>query len=250
MKPTIATVILNEYADALTAKGITPSATATRKAALKKALNYFKNRKELDETIKNQPKFGKFIVQVRNDFPKKEADKIRNALVKYAELILGLSIASDPAEVKKALLSYADAVAAFDRFGEFNTDNIVGEYGEDYVCKKFKLDRSFTNSKDYDAVFEENGVIKTVQIKARWARTSQELNGTNVFGDIKPNKIDYFVGVIFDSRFDEAVLIVMDQAMMQDYFTVNTRKRKIVIYNPSFDFDRFCLKALNKKKVR
>ena len=242
--------ILTDFADALSKEGKTKKAITSRKRDLKIALNLFKNKAEFEETIKNNASFASFIRELMNHYPQRKVNDIKNAMSCYARVCLSISIFTKPDVIKAALKKYSEAVQQFDTFGEFDTVNIVGEYGEYYICRHFKLERAFTNEKAYDATFKENGVEKKAQIKTRWYR-GQNLSSENIeFGTIKPNEIDYFVGVIFNADFTDALIIVMDKNCINAYFNHYQRKKKVIIYNKNFDFSSFTINSLNGIKVK
>ena len=157
--------ILDEFAIALGKDGKTQASITSRKRDLKVALKYFQNKKDFIKTITNNASFANFVRDLKKTFPQRKIEDIKNAISCYAKLCLSISIFTKPDEIKSALKKYSEAVQLFDTFGEFDTVNIVGEYGEYYICRRFKLDRAFTNKKAYDATFIEGGVEKKVQIK-------------------------------------------------------------------------------------
>ena len=249
MKDNDIKAILDEFANALQRDGKTKNAIASRKRDLKVALLHFKNKKEFEETISNNSKFANFINDLKQTVPQDRISDIKNAISCYAKLCLSISIFTKPDEIKKALQKYSEAVQLFDSFGEFDTVNIVGEYGEYYICHRFKLNRAFTNKKAYDATFIENGVEKKVQIKTRWYR-GNNLNNENIeFGSIKPAEIDYFVGVIFNVDFTDATIIVMNKDGINDYFNHYKITKKVIRYNRQFDLTKFAINRLNGKQI-
>ena len=242
--------ILLQYADALKNDGKTDKAIVSRKRDLKKALGYFKSRKDYEKTITNNASLANLIRNLKKTYPQGKVDDIKNAISLYSKLCLGVSVFTDPALIKNALKQYSDAVQLFDSFGEFDTVNIVGEYGEYYICHRFKLDRAFTNKKAYDATFNENGVEKKVQIKTRWYR-GNNLSKENIeFGSIKPSAIDYFVGVIFNADFSNALIMVMNQKGISDYFNHYKIAKKVIRYNKNFDLPAYTIKSLNGKTIK
>ena len=248
MKDVEIKTILQEYENGLKKDGKTLKSIASRKRDLKKVLMLFNSRQEFDEIVKSNASFSQLLKKIRNKYDVDKIYDIKNAISCYAKLVLNKSIFTDSKIIKNALLDYSRAVQKFDEFGEFDTANIVGEYGEYFICKKFHLDRSFTNSKSIDATFVENGIEKGVQIKARWYR-GNDLSSANIeFGSIKPNEIDYFVGIIFDSNFDVAKLLVMSKDLIDLYFEKYNRKKKVIIYNNCFDESKFCLPVFNNVK--
>lgn len=242
--------ILQEYENGLKKDGKTSKSIVSRKRDLKKALVLFNSRSEFDETVKSNASFSQLLKNLRNKYGTDKIYDIKNAISCYAKYAFNISIFTNHKVIKDALLNYSEAVAKFDEFGEFDTANIVGEYGEYYICKKFHLDRSFTNSKSIDATFAENGKEKGVQIKARWLRDGNLDSKSIEFGSIKPNEIDYFVGVIFDTNFDVVKLIVMSRDLIDLYFKKYSRSKKAIIYNKHFDESQFCLMELNQTKCR
>ena len=249
MKDSELKALLNEFAIALRNDGKTQSAIASRKRDLSFALKYFANRKDFEKTISNNASFANFIRNLRKTCTQKKISDIKNAISCYAKLCLSISIFTKPEVIKNALQKYSEAVQAFETFGEFDTVNIVGEYGEYYICRYFKLDRAFTNKKAYDATFIENGVEKKVQIKTRWYRGSDIKNENIEFGSIKPSEIDYFVGVIFNADFSNATVLVMNKKGIDDYFNHYKIVKKVIRYNKNFDLKAFTIKELNKKRV-
>ena len=240
---------LSEFADALRKDGKTEKAITSRKRDLKCILKDFKNKKEFEETITNNSRFANYVRDLKNKVPQRRIGDIKNAISCYAKLCLSVSIFTKPDDIKNALQKYSEAVQLFDSFGEFDTVNIVGEYGEYYICHRFKLDRAFTNKKAYDATFLENGVEKKIQIKTRWYRGNNITNEDIVFGSIKPSEIDYFVGVVFNVDFSDAIVIVMDTNGINDYFNHYKIAKKVIRYNKNFDLKKFAVKRFNGKPV-
>ena len=237
--------ILHEYEEALKRDGKTSKSITSRKRDLKKALVLSNSKNEFEKTISNNASFSRFIKTLKETYDVDKIYAIKNAISCYAKLILKKSLFTKSEDIKNALLNYSKAVQKFDEFGEFDTTNIVGEYGEYYVCKKFNLDRSYTNEKYIDATFMENGELKGVQIKARWYH-GDDLKSSNIeFGEIKPDKIDYFVGIVFGANFEVLKLIVMSKQTIEAYFHKYVRSKKAIILNNSFDEEQFCLTKLN-----
>ena len=239
--------ILNEFAIALQNDGKTQNAITSRKRDLRFALKCFANRKDFEKTISNNASLASFIRDLRKTVSQKKISDIKNAISCYAKLCLSISIFTKSEDIKNALQKYSEAVQAFETFGEFDTVNIVGEYGEYYICHRFKLDRAFTNKKAYDATFIEDGVEKKVQIKTRWYRGNDVKNENIEFGSIEPSEIDYFVGVIFNVDFSDAIVLIMNKKGIDDYFNHYRIVKKVIRYNKNLDLKAFTIKELNKK---
>lgn len=243
--------ILSDYAKAMEGKK-SKAGIATRKSALKKILqyNFFTTRKDFEETITDNPKYSRFIKELRKVITnQKDFEDSKNAISIYAELVLHKSIYTPTFVIKDALENYALAVEAFDHLSEFSTVNIVGEYGELIMCRAFDLDRAFTNKKSIDATFvDTNGIERGVQIKTRWHRHGDIKDATIEFGSVKENEIDYFIGLILGPSFEVEKCIILSKDNVIK--CLGTRKKRAIIYTTKFEeqYKSIFETTLNNKK--